>query len=118
MRNIFLAPRSNETAYKNYISSMQGIPRTTITPFLTDTELVGLGDRISFHIWGCQPSLENRWRQMNDGDFVMFYSHGKFISVGKLIFKKKSEGLALKLWPPSTNSQKPWSCVFFVDSLE
>lgn len=118
MRNIFLAPRSNETAYKNYISSMQGIPRATVEPHLTSAELAELGDRESFHIWGCQPSLENRWQQMNNGDFVMFYARGKFISVGKLMFKKKSEGLALTLWPRSSDSQEPWSCVFFVDSLE
>ncbi len=118
MRNIFLAPRSNETAYKNYISSMQGIPRATVEPFLNADELEHLGDRRVFHVWGCQPSLEKRWAQMNLGDYVMFYARGKFISVGKLTFKKKSEGLALALWPRSTESHEPWSCVFFVESLE
>jgi hypothetical protein len=118
MRNLFLAPRSNETAYKNYISSMQGIPRSTIEPYLTASEMAQLGDKKFFHIWGCQPSLEKRWDQMSLGDYVMFYARGKFISVGKLSFKKKSDGLALALWPKSNDSHEPWSCVFFVESLE
>lgn len=118
MKNIFLAPRSNETAYKNYISSMQGIPRSVVEPYLTPSELKQLSDGERFHIWGCQPSLEKRWAQMNLGDWVMFYARGKFISIGKLSFKKKSDRLALALWPESNESHKPWSCVFFVESLE
>src|SRR5580692_1152494 len=109
MRSLFLAPRSNETAYKNYISSMQGIPRSTVEPYLTASELAQLGDKNFFHIWGCQPSLEKRWDQMSLGDYVMFYARGKFISVGRLSFKKKSDGLALALWPKSSDSHEPWS---------
>lgn len=117
MKKIFLAPRSNETSYKNYISSMQGRPKEDIWGYLSDAERRLFGDQEKFFIWGCQPSMEGRWQKMALGDYVMFYTRGKFVSVGELQFKKKSEGLARNLWPVSKSTQKPWSCVFFVKNL-
>lgn len=117
MRNIFLAPRSNETAYANYISSMQGKPLDELKPFLTHEDLQQLGQDDRYFVWGCQPSMESRWQKMQKGDYVLFYARGKFISYGQLKFKKKSEALALSLWPESKDSGKPWSCVFFVENI-
>lgn len=117
MKQIFLAPRSNETAYKNYISSMQGRPKAELEQYLSAAELNSLSELDSIHAWGCQPSLEGRWASMNLGDYVIFYARGKFLSVGELIFKKKSSELALALWPRSKDTNEPWSCVFFVDKL-
>lgn len=118
MKNIFLAPRSNETAYKNYISSMQGKKISEIAPFLNENELKQIAGDDRYFVWGCQPSLENRWKKMEYGDYVLFYSKGKFISFGQLKFKKKSEALALSLWPISKESKEPWSCVFFVENIK
>lgn len=117
MKNIFLAPRSNETAYKNYISSMQGVPKARLEKYLNDPDKIVLQHTDTIHAWGCQPSLESRWSQMQYGDYVLFYARGKFVSVGELIFKKKSEDLALALWPRSKETNEPWICVFFVDKL-
>lgn len=117
MRNIFLAPRSNETAYANYMSSMQGKPLEELKPYLTSDDLLQLGQDERYFVWGCQPSMESRWDKMQRGDYVLFYAHGKFISYGQLKFKKKSEELALSLWPESRDSGKPWSCVFFVENI-
>lgn len=117
MRNIFLAPRSNETAYKNYISSMQGIPKSDIEKYLNHDEKDALSDLDTIHAWGCQPSLEGKWASMQHGDYVFFYTRGRFVSVGQLIFKKKSADLALALWPRSKETNEPWTCVFFVDGL-
>lgn len=55
---------------------------------------------------------------MEYGDYAFFYSHGRFISVGTLRFKKFSEDLALSLWPKSDTSGEPWSCVFFVENVQ
>lgn len=118
MKNIFLAPRSNETAYKNYISSMQGKIFADIKPFLSDKEAEQLAGDNKYFVWGCQPSLRGRWESMVVGDYVLFYSHGRFISVGTLKFKKYSEALARSLWPESKESGEPWSCVFFVDNVK
>ena len=117
MKNIFLAPRSNETAYKNYISSMQGKSLSEVDPYLTSDEKKQLQGSDKFFVWGCQPSLKGRWDNMAYGDYVMFYSQGRFISVGTLKFKKFSEALALSLWPKSKESGEPWSCVFFVENV-
>ncbi len=117
MKKIFLAPRSNETAYKNYISSMSGRRRDEIIPHLSDQDVVQLGDRERFFIWACQPSLKNRWSQLEFGDYVIFYSRGKFISIGELLFKTENKELARVLWPVSKTTGEPWTCLFFVDNV-
>jgi hypothetical protein len=117
MRNIFLAPRSNETAYKNYMSSMQGKRIEELAPYLSHEDLGQLEGDDRYFVWGCQPSQESKWRKMRHGDYVLFYARGRFISYGQLKFKKKSEILALSLWPKSKDSDEPWSCVFFVESI-
>jgi hypothetical protein len=118
MKQIYLAPRSNETAYKNYISSMQGKKFEDLTPYLSPDEIAALKGDDRYFVWGCQPSLRGRWEEMQHGDYVMFYSHGRFVSVGSLKFKKYSEDLALSLWPASKVSGEPWSCVFFVENVQ
>lgn len=118
MKKIFLAPRSNETAYKNYMSSMQGKSIEELRPYLNEADLRQLEGDVKFFVWGCQPSLESRWEKMQHGDYVLFYARGRFISFGQLKFKKKSESLALSLWPKSKDSDEPWSCVFFVENLK
>jgi len=118
MRRIFLAPRSNETAYKNYMSSMQGKPIEDFLPYLTNDEVASLQGNDRYFVWGTQPSLRSRWEKMEVGDYVFFYAQGRFISVGRLRFKKYSEDLALSLWPKSADSGEPWSCVFFVENVQ
>lgn len=118
MRNIFLAPRSNETAYTNYMSSMQGKTLNELEPYLSHEDIKQLEGDERYFVWGCQPSMESRWQQMRKGDYILFYSRGKFISFGELKFKKKSEKLALGLWPKSDESGKAWSCVFFVENVQ
>ncbi len=117
-KQIFLAPRSNETAYKNYISSMQGKQFEEISPYLNSQETESLKGDDRYFVWGCQPGLRNKWDEMQHGDYVLFYAHGRFVSVGTLKFKKYSKDLALSLWPASKESGEPWSCVFFVENVQ
>lgn len=96
---------------------MQGRPQEDVFPYLSSVEQQVFKDQKSFFIWGCQPSLENRWRVMEENDYILFYARGKFIAAGELQFKKKSVALAQSLWPVSKNTHEPWSCVFFVKNL-
>jgi len=118
MKRIFLAPRSNETAYKNYMSSMQGKPLDDFLPYLTEDEAGYLLGNDRYFVWGTQPSKRSSWEKMELGDYIFFYERGRFISVGRLSFKKYSEELALSLWPKSADSGEPWSCVFFVEDIQ
>lgn len=118
MKRLFLAPRSNETAYRNYQSSMQGKSFEDIAPYLTPTEARSIRGKNTYFVWGCQPKLKGRWDKMRPGDFVLFYAQGRFISVGRVLFKKQSEDLALSLWPKSRTSGEAWSCVFLVDDVQ
>jgi predicted HNH restriction endonuclease len=96
---------------------MQGVPKADLEMHLTSSEKLELQNIEQIHAWGCQPNMEPQWSHMEKGDYVMFYARGKFISVGELIFKKKSDDLALALWPQNKDTHQPWSCVFFVDNL-
>lgn len=96
---------------------MQGIPKSSIEKYLDLNDRARLADIETIHAWGCQPSIEGKWASMEYGDFVFFYARGRFVSVGELIFKKKSSDLALALWPRSKETNEPWTCVFFVDKL-
>jgi 5-methylcytosine-specific restriction endonuclease McrA len=117
-KKIFLAPRSNETSYKNYVSTLQvGRFPSDITPLLTPAEAGVIGAEERVFVWGCQPSLENKWRNLEEGDYVLFYAKGKFISIGEVYLKTFNETLARKLWPVNTETSKPWSCLFFVKNL-
>jgi len=97
---------------------MQGKPIDDFLPYLTGDEASELRGNERYFVWGCQPSLRSRWEKMEVGDYVFFYAQGRFISIGRLRFKKYSEDLALSLWPKSTDSGEPWSCVFFVEDVQ
>ncbi|HUB93898.1 MAG TPA: HNH endonuclease [Verrucomicrobiae bacterium] len=118
MKQIFLAPRSNETAYQNYVSSMQGKTLEEFIQYLSSAETNTLKGDERYFVWGCQPGKRSVWEKMQYGDYVLFYAHGRFISVGTLKFKKYSEALALSLWPVSKETGEPWSCVFFVENVQ
>ena len=52
MRNIFLAPRSNETSHENFDSSiLVGRPYSFIEPHLTETEKKILSSYPTLKIW-------------------------------------------------------------------
>lgn len=123
--NIFLAPRANETSYKNFLSTIEnGVDYSIVEPHLTSEGKKLLGNKDKLFVWGNKASLESRWKKMDPGDLVLFYkgreggeTKGKFVYAGKLLFKQKSKGLGLALWPPKPN-EDPWSCVFFLKDLE
>lgn len=121
---IFLAPRSNETSYKNFISTIEGgVDYSIVEPYL-DPEgkrLLNKGNKL--FAWGCKEGKRTSWEKMRPGDLVLFYkgkeykeSEGKFIYAGRLIYKQNSKDLGLSLWPPKTG-QAPWSLVYFLTKL-
>lgn len=120
----YLAPRSNETSYQNFLSTIEsGTDYTIIEPFLNDEGKKVLASKPKVFAWGCKESLRSRWEKMEKGDIVLFYKgrendeeQGKFVYAGELIFKQLSSDLGLALWPPK-KGEEPWSCVFFLDNL-
>lgn len=114
---IFLAPRSNETAYKNFKSTIKdGVDYKQVEPFLTEEGQTILKAQDKIFAWGNKETKKTSWGKMNTGDLVLFYKDKKFVYSGKLVFKQQSENLSTALWP-SKKGQKPWTCVFFLKDL-
>lgn len=119
MKQIFLAPRSNETAYKNYQSTLaNGVAREKVLPYLSQKEQNELETYSTYFIWGSQPSVKNKWEKMLIGDYILFYKDGHFIQSGEVFFKTYNSELALELWPKSSETGEPWACLYFVKNLK
>lgn len=122
---IFLAPRSNETSYKNFISTIEGgIDYSVVEPYLSEEGRKILSNEEKLFAWGTKESKGTSWGKMETGDLVLFYKgrdgnerEGKFFYAGRVLYKQHSKDLSLALWPPKVG-EKPWSCVFFLGNLK
>lgn len=124
MERVFLAPRSNETSYKNFLSTIEnGIDYLIIEPYLSETGKRILSSKKKLFAWGNKEVKIGSWNKMEPGDLVLFYKgregneeQSKFIHAGRVIYKQHSENLGLALWPPK-KGELPWTCVYFLDEL-
>jgi hypothetical protein len=125
MANIFLAPRSNETSYKNFLSTIEsGVDPSIVAPFLNEEGRRILGSQAKLYVWGNKESKKSSWDKMGTDDLVLFYKgregneqEGKILYAGKLLYKIHNKDLSLALWPPKPH-EEPWSCVYFLKDLE
>ncbi|MDQ5889921.1 MAG: endonuclease [Patescibacteria group bacterium] len=117
MRNIFLAPRSSETSYENFESTiMGGRPYSFLEPYLNDSEKNILSQHKQISVWGNKESLKGRWEKIQPGDYILFYAKGVFYYSARVMLIKYSRELGEKLWPLDEDGE-PWPCLFFVDNL-
>lgn len=122
---IFLAPRSNETSYKNFLSTIEnGVDKSIIEPHLDDVGKKALASYDKVFVWGNKETKKPSWDKMELNDLVLFYKgregderEGKLLYAGKLLHKQHSRDLGLALWPPKTG-EEPWTCVFFLKELQ
>lgn len=118
---VFLTPRSNETAYKNFLSTIEGhgVDYAVVEPYLSDEGKRVLSGSDRLFAWGTKETTKTSWDKMQKDDLVLFYKgreneevEGKFVYAGQLLFKQHSRELGLSLWPPKPG-EEPWTCVFF-----
>ncbi|MFA6427398.1 MAG: HNH endonuclease [Candidatus Magasanikbacteria bacterium] len=116
---IFLAPRSNESSYDNFKSTIEhGIDYNRIEPFLEQEGKDILSKENKVYAWGNREVLKSRWDRMQPGDVVLFYSKGNFVMAGNLLYKQFSPEISDALWPRLEKyGNQPWSCLFFVHNL-
>jgi hypothetical protein len=121
----FLAPRSNETSYKNFLSTIEnGFDYTIVEPHLDNEGKQRLSGRGKLFVWGNKETKKTSWDKMDIGDLVLFYKgregkerEGKLVFSGTLLHKQHSQDLGLALWPPK-KGKKPWTCIFFLENLK
>lgn len=122
---IFLAPRSNETSYKNFRSTIDhGVDYSVVEPHLNEEGKKLLRTTGKLFVWGNKETKKPSWDKMEPGDLALFYkgregdeSEGKFVHAGRLLFKQHSRELGLALWPPKPG-EEPWTCIFFLRDLQ
>jgi len=122
---IFLAPRSNETSYKNFLSTIEnGVDKSIVEPYLDDAGKKALASYDKVFVWGNKETKKSSWDKMEFDDLVLFYKgregaekEGKLLYAGKLLYKQQSKDLGLALWPPKTG-EEPWTCIFFLKDLK
>lgn len=118
MHRYFLAPRSGETSYKNFVSTIKhGVPFGRIEDHLTPEGRVILGREEVIYAWGNREGKKAEWNRMSEGDTVIFYASKNFVMAGKIIFKQHSADLALAMWPPDEKGN-PWAYTFFISGLQ
>lgn len=116
--NIFLAPRSSETSYKNFLSTIEnGVDFSLVERFLDDEGRNILGPEKKLYVWGNKETRKSAWDKMRQDDLVLFYKQGKFVYAGRLLYKYFSKDLGLSLWPAKKNNE-PWVCIFFLRDLK
>lgn len=121
---VFLAPRSNETSYKNFLSTIEnGIDYLIVEPHLPIDGKKILSKMNKLYAWGNKETKMSSWNKMDKGDLVLFYKgkegnekESKFVYAGRVVYKHHSKDLGLALWPPK-KGQEPWTCIFFLEEL-
>jgi len=115
--NYFLAPRSGEKSYKNFLSTIKhGVPYERIAPFLTDEGRAKVLEQEVIYAWGNREGTKSRWEKMQNGDTVVFYAHGRLVMSGEVYYKQHSPQLALAMWPRDEHGN-PWEYTFFIKNL-
>ncbi len=118
MKNIFLAPRSNETSHENFESTIiGGIEYSFVEPYLTNEEKKILSQVDKVSVWGNKESLKIRWDKMNPGDYVLFYAKGNFYYSAQVVLTTLNHDLGRALWPNDADGN-PWPCLFFVTNIK
>lgn len=117
MNRYFLAPRSGERSYKNFLSTIKhGVPFERIEQYLAPEGKEILGKQEIIYSWGNREGKKGEWDKMQTGDTVIFYASGYLVMAGDVIYKQHNSDLALAMWPPDENGQ-PWSYTFFLNNL-
>jgi hypothetical protein len=89
---IFLAPRSNETSYRNFLSTIEnGVDYSRVEPHLNEGGKSLLRDSRKLFVWGNKETKKSSWEKMEPGDLVLSYkgregdeAEGKFVYAGRL----------------------------------
>lgn len=118
VRNLFLAPASDENLRKTIINS---VCLSSIAPFLSDEERqtlqVGAKNVNTLKCWAMTEGSRSKFNEMSPGDLVLFTAKdsGKFQYAGEVVAKIDSEKLGRFLW--DFVPTKPWKLVYFLENV-
>ena len=119
MNQIFIAPNSGEQNSEVFKKTESGgYKYEDLFPLFSEQDAQHLKQYKELYFWGNKPSSKSKWKKMNNGDFVFFYSKRTINSYGKLIYKCHNPILAEKLWGwtrTESGSEVLWEYIFFFE---
>lgn len=119
MRNIFLAPASEENLRKTIMGS---VSLTSIAHLLSEGELQVLRSSAksseALNCWAMTEGSRSKFNEMTPGDLVLFTvkDSKKFQYSGEVVAKIDSEKLGGFLW--DFVPTKPWKLVYFLGNIQ
>jgi len=107
--SVFLAPYGNEAAQENFRRTVEeGVPESTVA---AHSESSPRSDPV--RMWGTKGTVEGAWRQIDPGDYLLFYKDGAYDRAVEVVGTERNEDLGREIWP-NHEEGKPWVCIIYV----
>ncbi|MCI8470504.1 MAG: hypothetical protein HFJ35_03290 [Clostridia bacterium] len=118
--NIFLQPAGESS--KKQLDLTMSIKENleNLENFITKEqyhELNKLYPDKQLNMWGVTMNKENVWKQMQIGDFVLFYGNKNFFIVGTIQYKLHNRKLAKNIWG-SDNKGLHWEYIYCLGNVQ
>ncbi|MDR9432063.1 MAG: MoxR family ATPase [Natronomonas sp.] len=106
---VFLAPYGNAAAQENF--------QRTVLDGLSGSEVAAYSDSHSsgdtVRMWGTKETVSGTWRQIDPGDYLLFYKDGGYDHAAEVISTERNESLGRAVWP-NHEEGKPWVCIIYL----
>lgn len=103
---IYRAPYASEEAFSNF-------ERTALDGFSTE-EVSQYSNRDldagPVRMWGT--TVEGSWKDIDAGDFLIFYREGSYEHAAEVTATEKNEELGKRVWP--NYDSDPWDCIIYI----
>ena len=107
--SVFLAPYGNAAAQENFQRTvLDGLPGSEIA---AHTDSQPSGDTV--RMWGTKETLSGTWKQIEPGDYLLFYKDGGYDHAAEVISTERNEPLGREVWP-NHEEGKPWVCLIYL----
>jgi MoxR-like ATPase len=108
---VFRAPYGNDAALENFRRTvLDGIDRDSVAPYTERTLPDG-----PIRLWGTKETVEGSWKNIEEGDFLIFYRDGTYTHAAEVLGLEKNADLGRAVWP-NHEEGKPWLCIIYLDA--
>ena len=63
-------------------------------------------------LWGTKPTVDGTWKQVDSGDYLLFYRNGTYTHAVEVLGTEKNEPLGRDIWP--NFEDQPWDRIIFL----
>lgn len=105
---VFLAPVANDAAQENLQRTVLDGVDASVVARHTDRE----PDGDVVRLWGTKQTV-NSWKNVEPGDFLLFYADGVYEYGAVTIDTEENESLGREVWPNHEEDQ-PWSQIIYL----